>query len=251
MKFNMKLGLRSFVAMCGLASLCAFTSSLAQPPERSPQDRSAPNKDGLKEAQASESTDRPLSTRPVSIGYYMNNLGNVTGLTVIVGKEEIGVIKYTLGSVVDKNAVPISDSPATIKPETFVRMDGTARGMAAIANALGGMLTSQPPAISKVEAPNKPNSARVEAVGFFEDANVVHVLTVRFNGEEPMFEEIGFVASGCSATVPGHTCGCSASGSGSSCKAGTYANGTNWAKCSDGGGTTNCTGSGGACTCAD
>lgn len=248
----MKLGRCGAVVVCGLTGLYALTSSFAQPPERSPQDRSVPDKAGLSEVRVNEGPERPLSTRPVSVGYYMTNEGKVTGLSIIVGKEETGVVQYNLGSVIDKNATPISDSPATIKAESFVRMDGTARGMAAIASALSGMLTRQPPAISKIEAPIEPAVARIEAVAFFEDADVVRVLTVRFDGEEPAFEEMGFVAAGgCSATVPGHGCSCSASGSGYNCKAGTNPDtGVAWAKCKDDSGATGCTGSGGSCNCA-
>lgn len=244
-----KLG-RRVVVVCGLTGLSVVTFSLAVASDRAPQARSVPDRNAASEKQVGHPSRRPLTERPVSVGYVTTE-GEVTGLWVTVGTEETGLIKYSLGSASDKSVVRAHDDTSKIDPVNFVQMHGTRKGMAAISNTLAQMLSNEATTIDKIKSPTE-GAAKIEGVAFFEEAGAVRLLTVRFERDEPIFEEIGFVAYGCSAALPGASsgCSCNASGTGSSCYGGSEGStGTYWVKCTDAQGTMTCTGGGGSCNC--
>lgn len=195
--------------------------------------------------EVSRQLQRPLSDRPLSVGHMITE-GDVTGLWVTLGDEATGTIKYCLGTAFDKNEKLDAQVTTKIRPENFVRMHGTRRGMGALATTLGQLLLDESPNISRIKVPVE-GAASIEGVAFFEEDDRVQLLTVRFEEDGAVLEEIGFVATGCVATVPHHTCGCTASGY--DCHAGTNAAGTHFAKCKDSAGSTYCTGVGGNCSC--
>jgi len=234
------------IIICGLIALGALALSLAVASQRTqPESRSAPVKKVINEARVIGESERPLS-----MSYKVG--GNEVWVTV--GSERTGFTGYRLETDPDSKAVkdvPLDQS--SIKPENFVRMSGTREGMAAIAGALGQMLTDQSPAIRRIKAPTDPVAAEVEGVALFEDEGVVHLLAVRIVGNKPEFEDIGGVAAGCSAELPAGAggCGCNASGPGSSCYGGSDGStGKYWVKCTDAQGTMSCSGGGGSCACA-
>lgn len=172
-----------------------------------------------------------------------------------VGNEDTGLKSFLMTTNADgKSVAPIPKEQQMIKPESLVRIWGTREGTSALLRTLSQMLADAPPIVHRLTIPGGSISSKVEGAAFFEEAGVVHILSVRFENDEPVFEDIGFVAAGCGATVPNHSCFCTASGAGASCTSGSNPNGGgDWAKCKDGNvnspEATTCTGNAGSCSC--
>ena len=232
------------ILTCGLVGLGGLAVSLAIASQRTqPESRSAPVKKVINEARVIGESERPLS-----MGYKVG--GNEVWVTV--GSEGTGFTGYRLET--DPDSKSVTDVPfdqSSIKPESFVRMSGTREGMAAIAGALAQMLTDQFPAIRRIKAPTDPVSAKVDGIAIFEEEGVIHLLSVRFLENGPVFEDIGGVASGCFSNLPPDAggCGCTA-GQGGTCTGYSGTDNKYHVKCTDAAGTMECSGGGGSCTCA-
>lgn len=234
----------------GLVSLVGVVAlfSLAVASDRASQKRTAPIKGEVSQARVGDALARPVSERSVSIGYMIGRNGEVTGLWLTEGNEETGLITYTLENI-DQSIAP-DNGPATIKPENFTQMRGTRKAMGAIASTLGQMLADQAPVMTKIKAPAE-GAAKIEGVALFVEEGVGHLLTVSFEGDKPVYEEMGFVAASCNAILPpdAGACGCSA-GQGGTCSGHSGTDNKYHVTCTDSQGTMSCSGSGGSCSCA-
>ncbi len=251
-----RLGLRSLAL-----SSVGFSGSvvaIAVAFDGTPKDaRRSPSKNLVNETRvvgASNVTPQVVTRleNPLTVAYKVGVRTNGSkDITVTVGNDATGYVGYQVQSdAVTGAATPLSADNDKIDPESFVRMRGTQRGVVAIAQALAKMVADQPLSMERVKISTCGKSWDSEGIAFFEARGVVHLVSVRFVGDDPVFDDFGFVATGCSATVPSEGCACSASGLGAWCKSGTT-NGVSRAKCKDDEGTMNCTGGGGSCGCAD
>jgi hypothetical protein len=191
------------------------------------------------------------------MGYHV---GRGKTLVTVRGQEEGGDVTYRFEVVPDSDSV--SQAPkgrVVIKPERFLRMWGTREGMGAMARTLAGMLEDVHLEIRRINPPMDPIPTRIDGVALFEEDDVLHLLSVRIEGDEVVVEDIVVVAAGCTAFPPGSggSCSCNGDGDGAQCSSGTSGipGGTNsWAKCKDGSGlpspeVTECTYNGSACNC--
>ncbi len=256
---TLKLGPKN-VVLCFLA-VSGFALAVAVASDHKPQDsRSAPVKRVPNELRVmeDESSEVPQVVRrlenPLSVNYSVTfHTDGKREYSVTTGNDEAGRMGYQIQTDVDTGSVaPLSEDQEIINPESFVRMSGTRKGMAAISQALAKLVADQPLTIQRVNIPDGGRSWESEGIAIFQADGIVHLVIVRFLGGQPVYEDIGFVAAGCSAQLPPGAggCSCNASGPNHSCSQGQNGDGSYYAKCKDDVSNSNCTGGGGSCACA-
>jgi len=216
---------------CGFA-VCSVTSAANRTPEEA---REVPLKPIEHRAQVIQESERPTL-----LGYYVRG-------------DEVSVTFSTENQQLAYEDACATDTDESLNPEHFVRMWGSREGMAALAEAMSSLLSGKAINVLRSDLLTGTRWGSADGVAIFEEDGVTHLLLVRLDGRETMFEVIVGVATGCSASPPNSSCSCNASGNGATCNYGTTG-GVDWAKCRDGNvpnpDQSNCDAYGGSCRCA-